>query len=141
MNKVINGKRYDTDKAEEVGRWDNGLAWGDLDYYGETLYKKRTGEFFLHREGGARSVLAKADGTGLVGGEDVLPLPYGEAQNWAERRLDADEYADLFGEPEDEGTAALNFIVSSAAKAKLERESSKRGCTQSQVIEELLGAL
>ena len=140
MNKVINGKRYDTDKAEEAGRWDNGLYPGDLDYYGEELYRKRTGEFFLHREGGPRSVLARADGTGWAGGEDVVPLPYEEARRWAEEKLDADGYAALFGEP-DEGAAAVNVVVSACAKAKLEREAARRGCTQAQVVEELLGAL
>ena len=54
MNKVINGKRYDTDKAEQIAQSDNGCYVGDLDYYCETLYRKRTGEFFLHSEGGAR---------------------------------------------------------------------------------------
>ena len=39
MNKVINGKRYDTDKAEQIAQSDNGCYVGDLDYYCETLYR------------------------------------------------------------------------------------------------------
>lgn len=31
MNKVINGKRYDTDKAEQIAQSDNGCYVGDLD--------------------------------------------------------------------------------------------------------------
>ena len=140
MNKVIDGKRYDTDKAMESGSWDNGRMPGDLDQYRETLYRKRTGEFFLHREGGARSVLARPSGTGWTGGEDVVPLPYDEARSWAKDRLDADGYARLFGEP-DEGTAMLSLCVSASAKAKLEREAARRGCTQAQVVDELLAEL
>ena len=44
MNKTINGKRYDTEKAKPVGEAGNGLYPGDLDYYCETLYHKRTGK-------------------------------------------------------------------------------------------------
>ncbi|MFR1638186.1 MAG: hypothetical protein ACLSVD_02870 [Eggerthellaceae bacterium] len=36
----------DTDKAEQIAQSDNGCYVGDLDYYCETLYRKRTGEFF-----------------------------------------------------------------------------------------------
>ena len=76
MNKTINGKRYDTEKAKPVGEAGNGLYPGDLDYYCETLYLKRTGEFFLHMEGGPRSGCAKADGTGWVGGEELRPVSF-----------------------------------------------------------------
>ena len=31
MNKVINGKRYDTDKAEQIAQSDNGCYAGDPD--------------------------------------------------------------------------------------------------------------
>ena len=45
MKKIINGKVYDTQKAECVGKWNNGLA--GFDWCEEELYRKRTGEFFL----------------------------------------------------------------------------------------------
>ena len=32
------------------------------------------------------------------GGEEIIPLTVEEAQEWAERYLDADEYQQLFGE-------------------------------------------
>ena len=34
---VLNGKVYDTDKAELIHRWDSGHQWGDLDHVRETL--------------------------------------------------------------------------------------------------------
>ncbi len=35
------------------------------------------------------------------GGEEIIPLTVGEAQEWAERYLDADEYEEIFGEVEE----------------------------------------
>ena len=142
MNKTINGKRYDTEKAKPVGEAGNGLYPGDLDYYCETLYLKRTGEFFLHLEGGPRSGCAKADGTGWVGGEELRPVSFDGARAWAEKNLTADEYAELFGEPDEDGTSVVaTFSLSAAAKAKLEREASRTGKAQSAILEELIGKL
>ena len=47
MKKIIRGRQYDTDTAQRIGSWDNGLSGTDLEYTSETLYRKRTGEFFL----------------------------------------------------------------------------------------------
>lgn len=47
MKKIINGKKYDTDMAKEVGYDNNGLLCSDFYYIEETLYKKKTGEFFM----------------------------------------------------------------------------------------------
>lgn len=141
MNKVIGGKRYDTEKAKASGYWDNGLEYRDFAYYGETLYVKRTGEFFIYREGGPMSVMSQPEGTGFRGGEGILPLTYDEAKAWAEEKLDANGYSELFGEPDD-GTQSLYISsISNTAKSNLEREAAKRGCTQAKIVEELLEAL
>lgn len=142
MNKIIGGKRYDTEKAAEAGRTDNGLPYMDLDYYSETLYRKRTGEFFLHLEGGARSALAEPRMGGTSGGERIRPLPYEEAVEWAERNLDADGYADLFGEPDDDReTVVTTLRLSAASKARLEREASRTGLTQSALVDRLIESM
>ncbi len=141
MKKVINGKVYDTDKAALVGSSDNGLAWMDLDYYAESLHRKRTGEYFLHLAGGARSPIAEARDGGSIGAERIRPVSFEEARQWAEDNLDADGYAAAFGMPE-EGEASLNITnVPASAKAKLERESQRTGKTQAQVVIELLETL
>ena len=140
MNKVINGKRYDTEKAERVGGWDNGLMPNDFDFYGETLHRKRTGEFFLLCEGGARSRVARRDGSLLVGGESIEPIGYDEAEAWVSEHLDADAYAELFGEPDD-GDTVLSTPISAALKDKLAREAARRGCSQRQIVEELIEAM
>ena len=47
MKKIINGRLYDTGTAKEIGCYENGYGAGDFRYYYESLYRKRTGEYFL----------------------------------------------------------------------------------------------
>ena len=53
MQKIIRGKKSDTDTAKEVCCYSNNLPFGDFDWIQETLYVKRTGEYFLQGKGGA----------------------------------------------------------------------------------------
>ena len=101
MKKIINGKKYDTNTAEEIGMYTNGRSSADFSYFCETLYRKRTGEFFLHGHGGASSRYAQSVGNSLTGGEKILPLTEGEAKSWAEDHLTGDEYEAIFGEVEE----------------------------------------
>lgn len=98
MRKVIDGKIYDTDTADALGTWSNGLPYSDGEYAEATLYRKKNGEFFTHGEGGGLSGYAKpAVGGGTVGGEDITPLTENEARGFAEH-LSAGEYEHIFGE-------------------------------------------
>ena len=102
MKKIINGKMYNTETAKEVGSWDNGRYHSDFHYVGETLYKKKTGEFFIFGEGGAASGYAeRCGGNSTCFGEDIIPLSLQAAKEWVERKLDADTYEELFGEVEE----------------------------------------
>ena len=97
MKKIINGKRYDTSTARLIGN--AGYSYpGDFEYWSESLYIKKTGEFFLYGEGGARSKYSHRIGQNLwSGGEAIRPLTLREAREWAERYLDAEEYEQVFG--------------------------------------------
>ena len=53
MKKIINGRKYDTETAKEIGYWSNGYPCSDFNHCEETLYLKKTGEYFLYGEGGA----------------------------------------------------------------------------------------
>ena len=59
MKKIINGKLYDTDTAKEMGTGCASCSPRDFHYYSETLYRKRTGEYFLYGEGGPASRYAE----------------------------------------------------------------------------------
>ena len=47
MKKIINGRKYDTETAKEIGYWSNGYPCSDFNHCEETLYLKKTGEY-LH---------------------------------------------------------------------------------------------
>ena len=61
MKKVINGKMYNTETAEQLATWDNG-RWNSFDICEEKLFRKRNGEFFLYGYGGPKSAYAQPDG-------------------------------------------------------------------------------
>jgi hypothetical protein len=98
MKRIVKGKAYNTETAERVGSWDNGYCTNDFNYCSEDIYRKRTGEFFLHGEGHAMSIYASHEGNSSGWGEQIIPLTYQEAQEWAEKHLNGDEYEDIFGE-------------------------------------------
>ncbi len=105
MKRVINGKRYDTDTADRVATWKNGYFTNDFNYCAEYLYRKKTGEYFLHGEGGALSKYATSNGgkrgSSLFGywtknGEDIYPLTEDMAKSWTEQYA-GEDYEDIFG--------------------------------------------
>lgn len=143
MKKVINSKLYNTETAEAVGNWSNKL-WGSFDECSETLYRKRTGEFFLHGEGGARTKYAEAQGNNCWGsGEAITPLTWEAAQQWAEEHLDGGEYEAIFGqvaEDDSRKAIAVSLAVSTIDKAK--QAAAQQGTSLSAWIESLiLGAV
>lgn len=98
MKYIMKGKTYNTETAKELGCMWNGET--GLGYYCETLYRKRNGEYFLQREGGALTSCAVPCGVNSWSGScRAIPLSEAEAQAWAERHLDADEYAAIWGYP------------------------------------------
>lgn len=100
--KIINGKKYDTDTAKKVGKYDNNCLPSDFHYYEEILFQKKTGEFFLYGEGGALSKYSTSLENGWHGdGYKIIPLTTQAAIEWAEEHLDADEYEAIFGEVEE----------------------------------------
>lgn len=102
MKKVINGKMYNTETAKAVGYYDNNLPRNDLGYCEETLYKKKTGEFFLYGIGGPASKYSKpVIDLNWSGSESIIPLSNEEAKKWAETNLDTNKYEKIFGEVEE----------------------------------------
>ena len=98
MKKIINGRMYNTETAKMVGEWNNG-RYGDFGYCSESLYQKKTGEFFLYGEGGPMSKYVVSCGSNSWGGgEMITPLNEKEAKQWSEHHITADEYENIFGE-------------------------------------------
>lgn len=102
MKKIINGKMYNTETAREISYWSNNHFTSDFNYCEETLYRKKTGEFFILGEGGGMSKYAKMYDTNSWGwGEEIIPMSAGEAKKWLEQKGGAEEYISVFGEPEE----------------------------------------
>ena len=143
MKKIINGKQYNTETAERLGEYEPSPYRSDFHYFCETLYRKKTGGFFLHGEGGPASKYSKSCGQNeWCGSETIVPMTYGDAREWAEEYLDGDEYISIFGEPDESGEKkTVGFILTDNAIAKLKQEASKRGITQSALIEELINMM
>ena len=97
MKKIIRGRQYDTDTAQRIGSWDNGLSGTDLEYTDETLYRKRTREYFIEGRGGARSRYSEVDGNMMAPGCQIIPLSFDQAKSWAEEHLTPKEYESEFG--------------------------------------------
>ena len=101
MKKIINGRMYNTDTAKLVAEWDNSLSQTDFKHCEENLYRKKTGEYFLHGKGGPCSRWCEFVGNCIFGGEGIIPLTITMAMEWVENNLSADEYIAIFGEVEE----------------------------------------
>ena len=140
MDKIINGKRYNTNTATIVGEWDNGI-YGGINSIEETLYRKRTGEFFLFGSGGANTKYSKYIGSNnWAGSEVIIPLSWEEAQEWAEKHLDTEHYVALFGEinENDDTRTTIALSLSNAAIEKARRAAAQAGTSLSAYIESLI---
>lgn len=101
MKKIINGRKYDTETAKEIGYWSNGYPCGNFNWCQETLYKKKTGEYFLYGEGGALTQYSRDTWDGRTGSSQIIPMTEESAKEWAVEHLECDEYEALFGEVEE----------------------------------------
>lgn len=133
MKKIIDGKKYSTKTAQKMGERDNGYAASDFNYMAETLYRKKTGEFFLHSEDGG------LNGDSIGGGERITPLSEKEAKEWAEARLEVDEYEAIFGEvSEDYSDKTVNFTITVRSHEILRRIQNKTGKTMGGIVDRLI---
>lgn len=139
MKKIINHRRYDTDTAKFLGS----ATWGQQGSFEaceEDLYRKNTGEYFLHGSGGPQSKYAESCGQNeWSGGEQIIPLSYDNACRWAEENLSGDEYESIFGAIAETGDdITLGVRVSAKAKGLLDMAVSKNNETQAAIIEQLI---
>jgi len=85
MKQVIVSKIYNTETAEEIHSWSNGLGSGDFNSLSETLYMTKKGAFFLHGDGGAMTCWARGNGNSQWGSEGIQPMSKAEAVEWLEQ--------------------------------------------------------
>lgn len=101
MKKIINGKLYNTETAKKLAEFSNDCICSDFRYFEESLYRKRTGEYFLYGFGGPLTSYAKKLENGYRSGCAIRPLTEAEACEWAEDHISADAYINIFGDIEE----------------------------------------
>lgn len=127
MKKIIKGRVYDTETAQELGTITSSVGPNDYGYWEETLYKKRTGEYFLHGSGHAASRYARQVAQNeWIGGEVVHPISFEAARKWAEESMDADEYEEIFGKVV-EDDYRLNAVLPASLKAAMDERQNVTG--------------
>lgn len=143
MQKIIDGKRYNTETAHIVGYTTNGYEPDNFNYIERALFRKNTGEYFLYTYGGANTEYSQRVGLqSWQGGEVIEPIDYNEAVKFAEKNLTVEEYEEEFGLPDEETEDQFIALhISAQAKAKIDRERSKTGKTIREVIEDLADKL
>lgn len=139
MKKIINGRVYDTNTAVELGYASYGNS-GDFTHWCETLYKKKTGEFFIYGIGGSMSKYAESSGqNSWGGGSRIIPISLDKARKWAEEYMDGDRYEEIFGRiEEDDGKRIVTYSISKEAYEALTVMSSKRGMNETKLLEEII---
>ena len=139
MKKIINGKIYNTQTAKCVGEWSNGHFTSDFYYCEENLHRKRTGEYFLHGKGGARSKYASRSGNSSGWDEAIIPMTIEEAKVWAEENLDGDEYEKIFGVVEEpDTTTRINWTLDIDIVEDLRQRTADTGIPASRAVSDVL---
>lgn len=136
MYKVLNGRRYNTQTAKRLGTHGDYLP-GDVNSSQETLYRTKSGEYFIHGEGGANTRYAKAaGGGGWTDGEHIAPISAENARQWVQEHLSGDDYDRIFG---DAGIVdAFSIRVSKEMRAKIEKKAKKESTSMSKIVNDAL---
>lgn len=140
MNKVIRGKRYNTESAKLVGTWEANEPENSDFWEKEELYQKRSGEFFLIGQGGAQTQYARFS----MGGEskpgvELRPIEPEEASDWAEEHLTADEYEALFGPVAEDGSRGrITLTLLNSTIETVRREAQRRKMNFNEYLEKLI---
>jgi hypothetical protein len=121
---VIKNKVYNTGTAKFIGRYTAPNKDGKAVI--ETLYRKKNGEYFIHRAA-----------TPWTGKDRIIPLSYDDAVQWGKMSLcDLDFNKAFTGAVRGEGV--VKVTLSSEARALLEQEQSASGRTYNDIIEQLV---
>lgn len=131
MKKIIRGRKYDTETARKVGCKTEQAQYGDVDY---ALYRKRTGEYFVHAE----FSYILDDGNP----DYIKPLSADEANEWAQEHLNADVYEAEFGEiVDDDETISASINLPRKTYDKLRRLAVEAGEPMSKYMTKLIDKL
>ena len=99
MKKVIDGKIYNTETAELLHEWNNGMYGNDLRRCEESLYRTQRGAYFIVGEGGAMSKYARSCGSNTTcGGDGMEVVSEAHAMDWLETHDGSDILSEKFAD-------------------------------------------
>lgn len=133
MKKIIGGKRYNTDTAKYIGSAQSNCGVTDFKYFEEDLYQKKTGEFFLHGNGGPMTKYAIQAYGSMMGSEKIIPISLEEARAWGERFLSPDEYEEIF-EVEEEDSVLFSVLLPETLYKELKAEAEEKGVSMKEIV-------
>jgi hypothetical protein len=84
MIRVIDGKRYNTDKATCIFSYFNGKFRSDFSYRSKHLYRTANGAWFIHHVGGPMTDMATPVQGGRGWGEEIEPVSEDDAYGFLE---------------------------------------------------------
>ena len=85
MIRVIDGKRYDTEKAMRIYEWWNGCFQSDFNHRTKELYRTKNGAWFFFHVGGAMTDMGVSVGNnGRGGSETIEPVTDDDAYGFLE---------------------------------------------------------
>lgn len=135
MRKIINGKKCDTDTAIKLGYYTRDVS--EPNGYAETLYRTKSGTFFIHGAGNKMSPYAGLSDSGeLICGEQIRLISDDYAANWAKAHLSSDEYSNIFATYK--SSKQMFISVSPAAKTELDKLRASTGKSPSHIISEAI---
>jgi len=138
MKKIIDGSKYDTKTAKYLGNYCHGSS-RDFSHIDESLYRTKSGKYFLHGEGGPQTHYAEhIDQNTWSGGEKIIPMDRAEAQKWAEDHLSGEEYEEIFGEVTEDEKEPLNILLPAGLKSELWKLAENQKVSISELVIGLL---
>lgn len=138
MKKVIAGKAYNTETAVNIGSFESNI--NSSHWTSEKLYRKKTGEFFIHGEGGTLTQYAQNIGNNQwTVGEKIIPISYEVAEKWTQKHLDSDVYQSFFGDiAEDDTKKIVGISIRASTHEKIKKTTSMKNISISEYIENLV---
>ena len=133
MKKMINGKRYDTETARYIGSCSSDYSVTNPRYFEESLYLKRTGEFFFFFLGGGMSRYATGVSGSMTGNEKIIPISSEEARRWGKKHLEVEKYEEVF-ELEKEENVLFSVLLPKSIYEELKNEAAGENVSMKEVV-------
>lgn len=142
MRELIDGRSFDTDKAVMVAEWDNGLGTSDARFERVQVFRKKTGEFFLHGWGGTATSWRENFPRPMPDGrtwapEGIVPVTRERARELVEGRLGADEARRIF---EGGAPVTMSLRIPAPLYRAIDAEAARAGEPKARVIISTLAA-